>query len=190
MSNQNKLIQLVLLLCLLGGGNALAVGQTAQTATSAESDNQTVKALLDEVRQLRLVMQRSSVATYRAQITLERLKLQQTRVDLLLKEQTEMRNRIGNMDRQMAMLNGQAIELERLLAAATTPTERSEREMMLKGLRSEIESEKLQLQELREREPQIVTQLQTEQAKLNELNDSLDRLERELESSFTEKGKR
>ena len=179
--------------CLLGclfGFTSNVFGQTS--SQPAESDAQTVKALLDEVRQLRIVLQRNSVATYRAQVTMERLKLQQKRVDDLLNAQNDLRNRIKDTERHISNMGGQATELERLVPAAVTPTERNEREMMLKGLRGEIENQKQQVQDLREIEPSLTARLQTEQAKLAELNESLDKLERELESAATagEKGKR
>ena len=120
------------------------------------------------------------------------LKLQQSQVNELLREQTELRNRIKEFERNVPNMTGQIVELEKMLAAAVTPTERNEREMMMKGLKGEIESEKQQIQDLREREPQIAARVQTEQAKLNEVNESLDKLERELENAAAagEKGKR
>jgi DNA repair exonuclease SbcCD ATPase subunit len=160
------------------------------SAKPPESDAQTVKALLDEVRQLRQVLQRNSVATYRAQVTLERLRLQQTQVNELIKEQTELRENIKEMERHVSQIPGQLAELEKMSAAAATPTERNEREMMLKGIKGEMENAKLRIQDLREREPQITARLQTEHAKLAELNESLDKLERELENAAGEKGKR
>jgi DNA repair exonuclease SbcCD ATPase subunit len=190
MFKQNTFVQIAILLCLLG---VAAYGQPpAANSKPAESDAQTVKALLDEVRQLRQVLQRNSVATYRAQVTLERLKLQQTQVNELIKEQTELRNDIKEMGRHVSQMPGQVAELEKMQAAATTPSERNEREMMIKGVKGEMENAKLRLQDLREREPQVTARLQTEQAKLHELNESLDKLERELENAATagEKGKR
>ena len=142
------------------------------------------------MRQLRLVLQRNSLATYRAQVTLERLKFQQARVDQLFKEQADLQNRIKEVERNLPVLSNQAGELEKLLAVAATPTERNEREMMIRAIKGELENEKQRLQDWREREPQIAARLQTEQAKLAELNDNLDKLERELESAAADKGKR
>ncbi|NOT61987.1 MAG: hypothetical protein HOP19_17365 [Acidobacteria bacterium] len=172
---------------------ALSVFGQASNANNkpVESDAQTVKALLDEVRQLRLVLQRNSVATYRAQVTLERLKLQQSQVNELTRELVELRNRIKELERNASAITGHLAEAERMVASAPTPAERSMREMMLKQLKSEIEDGTQQIRDLREREPQLAARLQTEQAKLNELNESLDKLERELENAAApEKGKR
>lgn len=186
---QNKQILagafVVLVLCGFGW-----ISVSSGQAPSGQSDGQTVKALLDEVRLLRLAMQRNGVATYRAQITLERLKLQQARVDELLKEQAELRSRIKDFEQNLPNLTGQLTELEKMVALATTPSERNEREMMIRRVNDAIEREKRQIQELREREPQVAARVQTEQAKLAELNESLDKLERELETAATDKGKR
>ena len=175
----------VLVLCVCGW-----LSVSSGKAPSETSDSQTVKALLDEVHQLRLAMQRNGVATYRAQITLERLKLQQARVDELMREQTELRNRIKDFEQNLPNLTGQLTELEKLVPLATTPAERNEREMMIRRVNDAIEREKHQIQELREREPQVATRVQAEQTKLAELNESLDKLERELETAATDKGKR
>ena len=180
---------ITLVLCGIGEANSFAQTSSGETSTG-QSDSQTIKALLDEVRQLRLVLQRNSLATYRAQVTLERLKFQQARVDQLFKEQADLQNRIKEVERNLPTLSNQAGELEKLLAVAATPTERNEREMMIRAIKGELENEKQRLQDWREREPQIAARLQTEQAKLAELNDNLDKLERELESAAADKGKR
>jgi chromosome segregation ATPase len=191
MFKQNTLAWLIGLGCLIGGFQTMALAQApAATNQAAEKNRELVKDLLNEVHQLRLAIQRNSVATYRAQVTLERLKLQQVRVDELLKEQTELRNGLKAFERNLTRMDGQIAELEKMLALAATPTERNEREMMIKDMKGEIENEKHKSQDWREREPQITARLQLEQAKLNELNDSLDKLERELENTAAEKGKR
>lgn len=191
MRNKRLLASAFIILVLYGIGEANSFAQTSSGETSTgQSDSQTIKALLDEVRQLRLVLQRNSLATYRAQVTLERLKFQQARVDQLFKEQADLQNRIKEVERNLPVLSNQAGELEKLLAVAATPTERNEREMMIRAIKGELENEKQRLQDWREREPQIAARLQTEQAKLAELNDNLDKLERELESAAADKGKR
>jgi hypothetical protein len=63
--------------------------------------------------------------------------------------------------------------------------------MGVRDFKKEIERRKLELQDFRERESQVAARVQTEQAKLSELNESLDKLERELETGVgLEKGKR
>jgi predicted ribosome quality control (RQC) complex YloA/Tae2 family protein len=176
-----------LLVACLGG---ISVFGQPSNAKPVENDSPTVKALLDEVRQLRQVLQRNSVATYRAQVTLERLKLQQAQVNELTRELAELRNRIKELERNAPMLAENLPEVERRVTSAATPDERSHAEAVFKTLKMEIENEKQQQQSLREREPQLAARLQAEQAKLNELNESLDKLERELENAAGEKGKR
>lgn len=186
---RNNQILAIAFITLVLCGLSWVKASSGQTSVE-QRDNQTVTALLDEVRQLRLVMQRSGVAGYRAQITLERLKLQQARVDELLKEQTELRNRIKDFEQNIPNLTGQAAELQKMVGVATTPTERNDHERMIRRVNEAIEREKQQTQELREREPQVAARLQTEQVKLAELNESLDKLERELETAAGDKGKR
>lgn len=184
-----QIIALALIGLVLGGFGWVAVssGQT----TPGQGDSQTVKALLDEVRQLRLVLQRNSVATYRAQVTLERLKLQQGIVAKLLEEQEQLRRNIRSNEQSLPHQAEQVTEIEKIVALAKTPEERIDREMAVRDFKKEMERRKQELQDLREREPQVAARVQTEQAKLSELNESLDKLERELETGVgIEKGKR
>ena len=59
---------------------------TSPVNQSLPSDNgQPMQALVNEVRQLRLAIERSNLSAYQAQVTLERLRWQQPRVDRLKK---------------------------------------------------------------------------------------------------------
>ncbi|MDQ3802578.1 MAG: hypothetical protein M3416_01815 [Acidobacteriota bacterium] len=60
------------------------LGQDRKNAESPkEGDGAVLRELPDEVRQLRLALQRSSAINHRLQVTLERIRLQQGRVDSL-----------------------------------------------------------------------------------------------------------
>lgn len=62
-----------------------------------EDDKQVLKALLEEVRQLRLALQRSNAVSHRLQITVERLRLQQARVDSLTRSLDNVRVRVTDL---------------------------------------------------------------------------------------------
>jgi hypothetical protein len=97
-SKQTMLVIVFSALCLGGLG---WITTSSGQGLPGQSDTQTVKALLDEVRQLRLVLQRNSVATYRAQVTLERLKLQQGIVAKLLEEQEQLRRSLSGHEQTL-----------------------------------------------------------------------------------------
>lgn len=190
---REKLLSGSFALCCFFSLAVSAFGQTPNANSKAmESDAQTTKALLEEVRQLRLILQRNSVATYRAQVTLERLKLQQAVVGKLTDDLEQLRRNIKGHEHSFPQNAEQAADFEKIVALAKTPEERIEREITAKEIKKEAERRKQELQDLREREPQLAARLQVEQVKLNELNESLDKLERELDNATAdgEKGKR
>lgn len=180
----------ILFLAIACFSSTLAQALSSQTV-KREDDSELIKALLSEVRELRMTLQRNSVTSYRAQITLERLRLQQTRVEALAREQREVQSSIKNAEQAFPISAEDLIEVERVASAAATPAERAQKEMEMKMMKKMIERGKQEAQDLRQREAQIILNLQTEQAKLNELNDRLEELERELEASASsEKTKR
>src|SRR6185436_1483910 len=65
---------------------------------------QTLQVLLGEVHQLRLAMQRANLNTYHAQITIERMKLQQQRVDRLTAQLDQVRNQLAETRKPLSWI--------------------------------------------------------------------------------------
>src|SRR5262245_30457081 len=76
------------------GGSQTATDNKAKGA-QGESE-QTMQALLNEVRQLRLAIQKSNLSAYHAQIIIERMRSQRQHVDRLTERLRETRDRIAN----------------------------------------------------------------------------------------------
>ncbi len=160
---------------------SLGRSQTATNSpTKAEQggNEQTMQALLNEVRQLRLAIQRSNLSAYRAQVIIERLRSQQQSVDRLADRLRGARDRIAHVKMGQTELQDELKKME------DRPNEGPE-----SGMRERQDSYKTRLgylaQEetrLREDESQLAAQLQIEQARLAEINDQLDALQRELET--------
>ena len=151
------------------------------TQASQTDSGQTMQALLGEVRQLRLAIQRSNLNTYHAQVTLERLRLQQQRVDRLTEKLGEARKELAAMRRNMAELPEASKKLEAQLARESDANKRRELEGKQELFKSMIETAPEEVAKLQETESALSGQLQIEQVKLNELNDRLDTLQKELE---------
>jgi hypothetical protein len=62
-----------------------------------QEDRQVLRALLDEMRQLRLTLQRANAVNHRMQITVERLRLQQGRVDSIARSLENVRSRMTDL---------------------------------------------------------------------------------------------
>ncbi len=146
---------------------SLAAGTAfAQANASAQPD--TMQALLTEVRQLRQTL-----------VVIQRLGVQQQHVDALSWQLDQVRDQIARS----------APESDALSAAVAANEARLAKEQQAGAVRHDIEDEikkgkaameeKAVLDRQRQaRERQLVGELQAEQAKLRELNDRLDGLER------------
>jgi chromosome segregation ATPase len=173
---------ILLLACLSFTSFSRSQANTNSVNQSQQADNgQTMQALLSEVRQLRLAIQRSNLNAYHAQVTFERVRMQQQRVDRLNEKLSEVREQIAKIKMEQTQLPEQARAAEGRLSQETDPARRRSLEDMQKGLKYEIERLSQMEAHGRETESQLNGQLQIEQAKLSELNDSLDALQKELE---------
>lgn len=141
------------------------VNQTAQN-----DGGQPMQALVNEVRQLRLVIQQSNFSNYHAQVTLERLRWQQPRVDRLNEKLEKVRTELAELRSRQARAPEDLKYLENELGKETDQRKRRELEQaqqMTKHLPEE-------LAQWEQQEARLLAQLQPEQAKLNELNERLD----------------
>jgi hypothetical protein len=156
------------------------------SAKAAQGENeQSMQALVNEVRQLRLAVQRSNLSAYQAQVVIERMRSQQQSVDRVAERLRWARDEASRfrmyLPIQQAEVENRVKEIEANLNEAIDAKTRRAMEREL-----EITKQRLGLQgqeetRMRENESQFATQLQIEQSKLAELNDQLDALQRELE---------
>jgi chromosome segregation ATPase len=161
----------------------VTVAQTGRpTAPAPADDGRVVQSLLNEVRLLRLALQRSHLNVYRAQITIERLRLQQAVVDHYASRLEEVRSEILNADLNHQRVSDRIKDLENQIGQERDPSQRSQLERLLSDLRKEADRLARAEGQEREREAQLTPQLQIEQAKLNEISARLEALESELET--------
>src|SRR5690349_319238 len=91
---------LIFSLCVTGS-ILMFPGLVSAQSNKQSNDAQTLQALLAEVRQLRLALQKSNLMVYRSQITIERIRAARGRVDLLTGKLEQLRNEIAEMDLQL-----------------------------------------------------------------------------------------
>jgi len=151
---------------------------TSPVNQSLQSDNgQPMQALVNEVRQLRLAIERSNLSAYQAQVTLERIRWQQPRVDRLKEKLEEVRAEIAELRSRQASAPEDLKYIENELRKETDPGKRRELEQAQLMLKRQPED----LVQFEQKESQLLAQLQPEQARLNELNERLDAAQKELE---------
>ncbi len=166
------------LLCLALLCFVLPVASYAQAQRSSQSapadGERTLKALLEEVRLLRIALERMNLNAYRAQILVERLRAQQDRVDRLKRDLESVRSEINDMTLARPRIEEYVKDQESKVNAGTAD------ETPYKMAKAELEQVKQREQQLREREIQLNTEFEIERNILIDLNGRLDALEREM----------
>ena len=146
-----------------------------------QEDRQVLRALLDEMRQLRLALQRANAVNHRLQITVERLRLQQGRVDSIARSLENVRSRMTDLKSSRPQMEEQMKYVEEVLARATEQNRRELVELELKEMKARMASWSREEEQLREREAALTSELQIEQNKLSELNGQLENVIRQLD---------
>jgi hypothetical protein len=159
---------------------------TTNNAKDAQGDNEkSMQALVNEVRQLRLAIQRSNLSAYHSQVVIERMRSQQQTVDRLAERLRWAREEASRfkmyMPLQQAEIQNRLKEIEANLSETLDANTRRAKEGELEITKQRLGMMGQEETRLRENDSQLSAQLQIEQAKLAELNDQLDALQRELE---------
>jgi hypothetical protein len=157
----------------------ISVLPAAQAQTSSEA---TIQALLAEVRQLRLALERSAVMAPKIQVTLQRMQIQQDSVSRASRELEDLRAHLSKSAAEDASLSARIKDAELSAAREQDPGRRRESEADANAMKSLIEQQRIRDSQLRARESEMAGRLQTEQAKLDELNNRLNTLEQMLEA--------
>lgn len=138
--------------------------------------------LLNEVRQLRLTMERTAITAPQIQLLASRLAVQNERVSSATRDVATVRREIDEAASSVAMLKGQEGNVEDLLATDTDPTRRGALASRQTEIKQAIEQVSAKEQRLRAREAELSTALAAEQTQWMELNRRLDEVERDIAS--------
>jgi predicted nucleic acid-binding Zn-ribbon protein len=161
---------------------APARAQTGKpTEPTPPGDGQLLRALLDEVRQLRLAIERSNLSTFRVQIAIERMRFQQGRVDSVARDLENLRLQLSSMKVSRAQSESRLKDLEDQMTDETETTRKAQLERQYKEAKRNMDVQVKWEEQTRERETQLSVRLQEEQGKLSEINNRIDTLERQLE---------
>jgi len=156
-----------------------AVRAQTPRVESNQSDSPTMAQLLQEVRALRLAIERSTVAGTRAQLLLGRLQMQEARMATLGRQVQEARSRLLNIqrDRENSMS-----EIKRLTDAVdrATPDERRAIEERLEQMKRSIKDMQQQEQDVQSDYDGLTQALSTDEARWVDFNQRLEELERSL----------
>jgi chromosome segregation ATPase len=155
-----------------------------QTASSASSDSPTLQALLQEVRGLRQDMQVTFIAAQRAQILIYRLQGQEAVVARASQRLDEARDKLARTQDDRKHLASEVKQNEDFIANTENPeAQRKLFEDRLPLLKTRLEALESDEQQRQSQEMEGEQQLRTEEARLGELRDELDRLDKSLENA-------
>jgi hypothetical protein len=136
--------------------------------------------LVDEVRQLRLTLQRTTLGAYRVQFAFERQRLQQARVDAATQQVATVRVQLDNTKFSRTQFGERAKETQAQLDQEQDAKRRNLLEQQLKEFKRLLSTQAQQEERQSVREILLTTQLQADQIKLDDLTYQLENLEREL----------
>ncbi len=184
-------LKYVFTLCLFCGVlsfNAFAQ-QSTSLPTAPSPEAQLLRALIDEVRQLRAVTQRNNLNLYRARVLADRLARQQTCVESLTEEIEQLKARI----QQSLDTSRDEDEMKELEAAINETVDPQQRAILIQSYNSvkraierQREYARQEADRSRSRQQQLEIALRAEQAKLGELQEQLDTVEREFDKQLSE----
>jgi len=155
---------------------------TAACAQTASPDTQALQALVAEIRQLRQDMQATNLATQRVQIVLYRLQTQTALVTRASSRLDDARSSLGNLQSDKKTIADRLPQMEESAKSVQDPKERKNMEDAVVGTKMQLERLAADEQRLQARAIDAETQFRTEQNKLADLQDQLDRLDKLLDS--------
>jgi chromosome segregation ATPase len=170
---------------VLGASVWAVVGLSAQgqqSSVSTKTEDSTLSALLNEVRLLRLALERSAVLLPRMQMNIQRLQYQQERVDRLARELDEFRRKEAASVAEDVRLAAAVKTAESELAQESDARRKRDMEAKISETKAQLEQGQLTHQQQRAREVELSSQLDSERIKLTELSESLRAIEQMLSS--------
>jgi chromosome segregation ATPase len=154
----------------------MSFAQAPAPTSLSTTDSNVLKALLSEVRQLRIALERATVSGHRTQIVLERLRIQQEQVNRVSRQADSVREELDHLRSARPRLETRLKALEEKFEAGVAPPQE------VGDVKAELEQTNELSDRLREREIQLNGQLREERGKLDEIINLLDQLSRELQS--------
>ncbi len=190
MPRLKSLLALCLLsLALAGSTFAQQPASSAAPSIAPSPEAQLLRALLDEVRQLRQSLQRATLNQYRAQLLTGQLARQQARVESLTEEVEQLR--AAQQQSYDARRDQEELqELEAAFQREPNPAAREQLRQSYLGLQRALtrqqEDARQEAERQRQRQQQLEINLRAEQARLAELQEQLDAVAREFDKPSTE----
>lgn len=151
---------------------------TQAFAQQTAPDPALLQTLISEIRQLRMSIDRSANLLPKMQLAVSRLQNQQERVDRRERELQGIRNQISEQTMAATRFQEMVKQFEEKARVAQDPATRKNAEDSLDSMKMAMKQQTSQEQRNRVLESEALAQLRSEQDKLHELEQQLDRLDK------------
>jgi hypothetical protein len=155
----------------------------AQSASDDSRDSRTLQSILEELHKLRQDLQTTTAASQRAQILLYRVRLQMDTVEHLNQRLDQAHRQVAIAKNELTHFLEQKKRDEDAINESTDAAKRKDFENDLALVTNRLEEIKDNQPEAESKEAAVRADLRIEQAKLSDLQEQLDRLDRQLLSA-------
>jgi hypothetical protein len=149
-------------------------------AQNGSPDTQLTQTLITEIRQLRQDLQNTAATIQRIQIVMYRLQSQTAIMNRASSRLDEARNRCTSSQQQYKMISGEIQRAEDRLRTTQNPVEQKQTQDLIVRFKSQVEMISGDAQQCQVRESEADAQYRAEKAKMGELEDQLDKLDKVL----------
>lgn len=156
------------------------LGTTTGGQTPQPPNQDTLGALLVEVRGLRSAIEQMASAGPSIQLAMGRLQLHEQRINTLVRRADVVRDALAAAHKRAAELRDRFGNLQRALEDSTEPVHRSAIEAELPMLKQDLARATAEIQRLQTEESEAAAQVSSEQARWAEINQRLEELDRVL----------
>jgi hypothetical protein len=163
---------------------AAALMTTAVVAGQARSQEpsggELTSALLVEMRGLRVAIEQLASSNARIQLAIGRLQIQEQRVNALLRQQMEVRQKLSDAEREQAEEQARLADLVDVVGTITEPGERQAILQEIGVLKLTVSAGSTTLQKMRSDDADLSGLVSTEQGRWSAINEELDSMNRAL----------
>lgn len=158
----------------------IVLATTAGGETPQQPNQDTLGALLVEVRGLRGAIEQMASVGPRVQLAMGRLQLHEQRINTLVRRADVVRDALAAAHKRAGEMRDRIGNLQRALEDSTDPLHRSNIEGELPVIKQDLARATAEIQRLQTEESEAAAQVSSEQARWAEINQRLEELDRAL----------
>lgn len=158
----------------------LVLGTTTRAEPPEQANQDTLGALLVEVRGLRSAMEQMASAAPRIQLAMGRLQIQEQRINTLVRRADGLHDALVAANKRATEIQDRVKNLQRSVEGGTDPVFRSESEAALPVVKQDLARAMAEVQRLQIEESDAASQVANEQARWTQINQRLEELDRAL----------